>query len=311
MAFTLLEAAKYGDDVKRAGVLKLITETSPMYEKLTFKSIKGNAYRYNIEQALPDVAFRGVGDTYTASTGVINPVVETLTILGGEVKLDNFIVNTMGNIQEVKAAQYAMKSRAMGFKFSESFFEGDSATDINQFDGIRKRLVGDQKVLNASGGGALTLDKMDEMLDRVIGTPDYIFINRTLRRKLTKLGRDAGTASGAPLIDYGSDDRFGHQVERYRGIPLVIMENELDGSTILDFDEDPGDGASDTASIYAVRFGEDFIHGITGEGGSFMDVRDFGEMESAPQHLGRIEWYVGLCVVHPRSAARLYGITNA
>lgn len=311
MAFTLLEAAKYGDDVLRSGVIKTIAETSPMYQKLMFKSIKGNAYKYNIEQALPGVAFRGVGDSYTDSTGVINSVTETLTILGGEVKLDNFIVRTMGNKSDAKAAQFRMKAKAMGFKFTESFFEGDSDVDQNSFDGLRKRLTGNQKMLNAVNGGPLTLDNLDDAIDRVVGTPDYIFLNRTLRRKITKLGRDAGTSSGAPLIDYGRDDRFGHQVEHYRGIPLIIVENELDASTILGFDEDPGDGVFDTASIYIARFGEDYIHGITGEGGSFMDVKDFGEMESSPNHLGRMEWYPGLCVVHPRSAVRLYGITNA
>lgn len=311
MVMTLLEAAKYGDDVLRSGVMKTIVETSPMYQKLPWKTIKGNAYKYNIEQALPGVAFRGVGESYTDSTGVINSATETLTILGGEVKLDNFLVRTMGNKSEIKASQYRMKARAMGFKFSENFFEGDSSVDPNSFDGLRKRLVGDQKMLMASGGGALTMDKLDEAIDQVVGTPDFIFLNRTLNRKLTKLGRDTGTSSGAPLIDYGSDATFGHQVTRYRGIPLVIMENEMDGSSILGFDEDPGDGTSDTASIYIVRFGEDMIHGIAGEGGNFMDVKDFGELESAPQHMGRIEWYPGLCVIHPRAATRLYGITNA
>jgi hypothetical protein len=310
MAFTLLEGAKYGDDVKRQGVIKVISETSPMYEKLTFKSIKGNAYRYNIEQALPSVAFRGVGDSYTADTGVINPVTENLVILGGEVKIDRFIVSTMGNLQDIKAAQFAMKSRAMGFKFSENFFEGDQDTDLNAFDGLRKRLVGDQKILQASGGGALTLAKMDELCDAVIGgKPDFLFMNKIVRRKLTTLAMS--TYSSGPLISYGSDKTFGHQVTNYKDIPIVLMENELDGSTILDYDEDPGDGVSDTASVYAVRFGDDYVHGITGDGGSFMDVKDFGEMESSPQHLGRIEWYVGLCVVHPRAGARLYGILNS
>lgn len=309
MAFTLLEAAKYGDDVKRAGVIKLIAETSPMYEKLTWKSIKGNAYKYTVEQSLPGVAFRGVGESYTDSTGVINSAVETLTILGGEIKIDNFIVKAMGNLQDIKAAQFRMKARAMGFKFSEMFFEGDSTVDPNQFDGIRKRLVGDQKILMGSGGATLTLAKLDEALDRCVSTPDYLFMNKTLRRKITTLGLTS--VSGVSLIDYGSDNSFGHQVTRYRGIPIVVMENELDGSTILDFDEDPGDGTSDTASIYGLKFGEDYIHGITGEGGSFMEVKDFGEMEAAPQHLGRIEWYPGLCVIHPRAAFRLYGITNS
>ena len=310
MAFTLVEAAKYGDDVLRSGVIKTIVETSPMYQKLSWKSIKGNAYRYNIEQALPSVAFRGIGESYTDNTGVINPVVETLTILGGEVKLDNFLVRTMGNKSDIKAAQYRMKARAMGFKFSENFFEGDSSVDTNAFDGLRVRLVGDQKLLMGSGGAALTLAKLDELIDRVVGTPDALFMNRTLRRKITYLGNFPGTSAGAPLISVG-DSVFGRQIERYRGVPIIVMENELDASTILGFDEDPGDGTSDTASIYAVRFGEDMIHGITGEGGSFMDVKDFGEMESMPQHLGRIEWYPGLCVIHPRAAARLYGILDA
>lgn len=309
--FTLLEAAKYGDDVKRSGVLKVITETSPMYEKLTFKSIKGNAYRYNIEQALPTVAFRGVGGTYTPNTGVINPVTENLVILGGEVEIDRFIISAMGNLQDIKAAQYAMKARAMGFKFTESFFEGDSKVDFNSFDGLRTRLVGDQYIETSTTGAALTLAKLDDLIDRVVGTPDYLFMNRTLRRKITTLGQ-TGPGAGTPLITTGTDDSFGHQVTKYRGIPIVIMENELDGSTILDFDENPtGDSGGDTASIYAVRFGENYIHGITGEGGSFMDVKDFGELEARPAHLGRIEWYVGLCVVHPRAAARLGGITNA
>ncbi len=311
MSFTLTEASKYGDDVKRDGIVRIISETSPMFDKLTFKSIKGNAYRYNIEQSLPSVAFRGINESYTDNTGVINPAVENLVILGGEVKIDRFLINAMGNLNDMKAAQYNMKARAMGFKFSENFFEGDSSVDVNSFDGIRKRLVGDQKVLMGANGATLTLAKLDVALDRVVGTPDYIFLNRTLRRKITSLGLAPGTSSGAPLIDYGTDDRFGHQVERYRGIPLVIMENEMDGSTILDFDEDPGAGDSDTASIYAVKFGDDFVHGITGEGGSFMDVKDFGEMETAPQHLGRLEWYVGLVMVHPRSAVRLYGITDS
>lgn len=307
MSFTLAEASKYGDDVVRDGIVRIISETSPMFDKLTFKSIKGNAYRYNIEQALPSVAFRGINESYTDNTGVINPAVENLVILGGEVKIDRFLVNAMGNLQDMKAAQYNMKARAMGFKFSESFFEGDSSVDTNSFDGLRKRLVGDQKILMGSGGATLTLAKLDQALDAVVGTPDFIFLNRRLRRKITALG----LAGNFALIDYGTDDRFGHQVERYRGIPMVIMENEMDGSTILGFDEDPGDSTSDTASIYAVKFGDDFIHGITGEGGSFMDVKDFGEMESAPQHLGRIEWYAGLVMVHPRSAMRLYGIHDA
>ena len=214
----------------------------------------------------------------------------------------------MSNLIDLKASKYDMKARAVGLTFSEAFFEGDSAVDFYSFDGLRKRLTGNQLINAGAGGATLTLDMLDQLADAVVGGPDAFFMNKILRRKISSLVR---AQTGTARIEYTFDgrDRFNRQMESYSGIPIRIIERTDDASTFLDFDEDDGSSNLDTASIYAVKFGSTFVHGI--QNGSLPTVRDFGETEDGPYHKGRIEWYPGLAVEHPRSAARLYHINNA
>lgn len=306
MALTLLESAKMGTDVVRAGVIALIVERSPMLQFIKFEAIKGNAYTYFVEQVPPGIAFRGVGDTWPQSTHVINPQTERLSIMGGEVFIDNFQINTQGNRANVKASAYRAKARAVSLSYSEQFVEGDTTTNIKVFDGLRPRITGNQNILAGTNGAALTLDLLDQLGDSVV-EPDgaKFFMNKTLRRKITKLNRDAG---GFTLLSTGPDT-LGRQVLKYNDIPIHIVERLDNEGTYLDFDETAG-ASNVTASIYLVKFGDDYVKGIEGEGGH-MDVKDFGEIQSAPGHLGRIEWYPGLVVLHPRACARLRGLLNA
>lgn len=314
MAETLLESVKDGDNKLRVGVIKIITERSPILQRIPWQTITGNAFTYDIEQSLPTLAFRGVGGTYTANTGTINRVTERLTIFGGEVKIDNFQVRTQGSGgagTDVKVRQYRMKARALAIQFSENFFESDQDATANAFNGIRRR-IGTSQIVNAADTGAtLTLDMLDQLLDKVVGGAEELYLNKTLRRKITALGR-AGNSGGMPFITVG-DDVFGHQITKYGNVPLNIIERDDNESTFLDFDEDDanaGGGNLDTASIYAVRYGEEYLQGIQGGGGS-MEVHDFGEMQAEPAHLGRIEWYPGIVTPHPRPYARLIHVNNA
>lgn len=307
MAITLLESSKGTKDHLRAGVIKVIVESSPILQFIKMKTINSSAYRYHIEAALPNVAFRGVNATWNRSAGVINPRAEFLSIMGGEITVDNFQVNTEGNIYDLKAKQYELFSRAMAINFSQSFFEGDTNIDPNSFDGLRRRLTGNQLMLLAANGGDLTLPKLDELIDMVVGDSEgkYIFLNKTLRRRITHLVR---TQTGSSQIEY-KQDAFGRQQANYADIPLCVVERTDDASTILDFDETAG-SSNVTASMYVTRFGnEDFVFGIQGTGGD-VQVKDFGEVPTEPAHLGRAEWYVTIAMTHGRSAARAYGILN-
>jgi hypothetical protein len=308
MAITLLESAKGTKDYLRSGVIKIIVETSPILQFIKMKTINSSAYRYMIEAALPNVAFRGVNSTWTRSAGVINPQAEFLSIMGGEITIDNFQINTEGNIYDLKAKQYELFSRAMAINFSQTFFEGDTNLDANAFDGLRRRLTGNQLMLMGANGATVTLAFLDQLIDSVIGDSDgkYLFMNKTLRRNVTALAR---AQTGSATINF-TQDSFGKQHTAYAGVPIYVIERSDDASTILDFDETAG-SSNITASIYCVRFGnEDFVFGIQGSGGD-LQVKDFGEIPTEPAHLGRAEWYVSIVMTHGRSAARGYGILAA
>ena len=300
---TLLEAAKHSqDDIERA-VAKIIVEESAVLEYLPMRTINGPAYRYHREQSLGTVAFRGVGGTYTADSGVINPLFEPLVIMGGEVSIDNFEVEVMQNLLNLKADKYRMKARQVGIKFSETFFEGDTVVDPFAFDGLRKRLTGGQKLEMATNGAVLSLAKLDELLDTVVGDggEKVLFMSAAVRRQVTALAR---AQTGSSLISM-TQDTFGKQHVAYSGSPIRVVRRGDDGSTILGFDETQG-SSNLAASIYCVRFGSDYVMGIQSK--SLPSVKDFGEIQSAPKHLGRIEWFPGLVVRHPRCAARLAGV---
>ena len=304
---TMLEAAKHSQDALERAVTKIIVENSPVLEYLPMMTISGPAYRYNRERSLGTIAFRGVGATYTPDSGVINPQAEFLSILGGEVVIDKFEVEMMSNLIDLKAEKFRMKSRQAGIYFSEQFFEGDVTSNPYGFDGLRRRLAGDQLINATTGGATLTLLMLDRLLDRVVGDngSKVLWMNDTMRRKISTLVQ---AQTGTGRIEY-TQDSFGRQHEKYAGATIRVVRREDDGSTIMGFDEDDGSGNLDTTSIYCTRMGTDFLHGIQGK--SLPAVQDFGEVQAAPQHKGRIEWYCGLVIKHPRSAARLENLNDA
>lgn len=306
MALTLLEAAKLSTTPLQSGVIETIAETSGVLERLPFLPVSSDAYTYNREESLPGIAFRAVGENYTESTGVINPVTERLSILGGNSDYDRALIKTQGNTNSLRAIHDSMKAKAASLFFTKNFFLGDSEVNPKGFDGLEKRLTGNQ-VINAgstSGGDVLTLAMLDELFDTVIGGPDCIFMNKVMRRKVSALVRAAGQATEVV------SDAFGRQLTAYAGVPIVIIENDEEDNAILSFTEDnPGGGTAASTSIYACRFGAgQYVSGL--QCGS-LDVLDMGLYAGGVAYRTLIEWIAGMAVFHPRSAARLRGIKNA
>jgi hypothetical protein len=301
---TLLEAAKLVQDPLARGVIEIFPRTSPVLERLPFFNVNGQAYKYNREETLPGIAFRGINESYTESTGVVNPQVEQLFILGGISQVDRALVKTQGNVNNLRAIYDSMKAKAASLTFTKNFFKGDNSTDPNEFDGLEMRLTGSQKIAagSTSGGDELTLDMLDILLDAVQGGADVLFMNKTLRRKVNKLIRAAGQAQETV------SNVFGRQISAYAGVPIGVIEQDKDGNEILPFTEaNPGGGTAASTSIYAVRFG--VAEMVSGLQAGTMDVLDLGLNRTFYETL--VEWICGLGVFHPKAAARLYGVKNA
>ena len=306
MSLTLLEAAKLAQTPLERGVIEVFPRESQVLLRLPFLTVSSDSYKYNLEEALPGIAFRGIGESYTESTGTVNPQTETLAIMGGFSDVDRALVKTQGNLNNIRAIHDGLKAKAAALKFTSKFFKGDSETDPKEFDGLEKRLTGNQllDMGSSSGGDTLTLAKLDELIDAVQGGPDVLFMNKTLRRKVSALVRAAGQA-----IETVSD-AFGRQLTAYAGVPIGVIENDETDTAILGFTEAaPGGGASVCSSIYAVKFGvKEYVGGL--QCGT-MDVIDMGLYSGGVVYRTLIEHIVGLAIWGPKSAARLRGISNS
>ena len=287
---SLLEASKLQDDTFKAGVMAKFAETSDLLRVLMFENIPGNALGYNVEETLPGIAFRGVNESFTESTGIINPKTETLVIGGGDLDVDTSIIKTRGAIQ--RSIQEGMKIKALSLFCTKTFFKGDSETDPREFDGIQKRLTGTSLIENGVAG--LSIAKLDEAIDAVDGA-NYLAMSKSQRRHLTAYARTINA------ISY-SIDEFGKQVTMYNEIPILLIDEDNEGNQILGYTE-----ASSTTSIYVLALGANRVQGIENGG---MEVRDLGELDTKPALRTRIEWLCGFGVFSPKSAARISGITD-
>ncbi len=305
MALTLIEAAKAAQgkgDVYKSGIIELYAQSSDILQVLPFMNIAGNALKYNREESLPGVGFRGVNEGYTESTGIINPVTEVLSICGGDLDVDKFIVATQG--EEQRTIHEAMKVKALAGAFTYSFIKGDNSANPKEFSGLQSRITGDQLISagSTSGGAALSLEKLDELID-LVDNPTHLIMNKTMRRKLTVAARSASVGG---YITYDVD-AFGRQVTKYNDLPILIADKDNNGNDILPFSEAASSGSATATSIYCVSLTDDGVTGIQNGG---IDVKDLGELETKPCYRTRVEWYPAIAVYKGRAAARLRHIGN-
>ncbi|MGD6831429.1 major capsid protein [Sutcliffiella halmapala] len=305
MAITLLESAKLSQNTLKKGVSETFVLNAPVLQMLPFMEINGNAYTYNEEATLPGVSFRGVNEGYEESTGTVNPKTESLVILGGDADTDKFIAQTRSNINDQRAIQTGLKVKALAHKFQDTFFNGDTAVDAKSFDGLKKRLTGNQVIEADSNGYDVNtepqnrlLEMLDALIYQVSGKADALFMDSKTMLKIKSIARQLG------YFDT-SLDAFGRSVVSYDGVPFFEAGENAQGVKVIGHDETQGT-ANNSTSIYAVKFGADeYVSGLTNGG---VQVYDLGELESKPAYRTRIEFYNGIGIFNGKAAARLKGL---
>ena len=293
MALTLAEASKLSNDVLLAGVVETIIKDSPILQALPFIEIVGNGLTYNRENAAATAAFYDVGDTWSESTPTFTQVTATLKIVGGDADIDNFLLATRSNLQDLEAAVVQLKAKAVQQKFEDTFVNGDTAGDPKSFDGIDKLTDSGQTVSMGANGGSLTLAKLDELVDLIKrGKPDILLMSKRSRRSLNNLARTSG--------GFLETDRneFGQMVQYYDGIPVGICDYISDAKTV--------GTSTDCSTIYAVQLGEGALSGLTAPGG--LQVERVGSLETKDASRTRVKWYVSLALFNTLKLAKLIGV---
>ncbi len=302
---TLFEASKLNPgEVVRNAVIEHFARSSDLMSALAFTNVQGGAYVYNLEGTLPGVAFRGIGESYTPSAGVVNPETERLRIGGGDLDVDLATLKMHG--AEVRSTHELKKVKALSLTIGAKIINGDSTVDAREFDGLRKRLVGDQLIPagNTDGGNALSVSKLWDLIDQVEGA-NALVMSKKMRNRLSAGATDTDVSG---YITHSVDD-FGRRITLFNGIRILVTDYDAAGAQIIDFNEvGPGGTLATATSIYAVNFGDE---GVMGLQNGIMEVRDLGELQEKPVMRTRVEWLVGMAVVHGRAAARLWGISDA
>lgn len=304
MALTILEAARIaannGED-KKAGVLMTFAETSPLLAAMPIVNIAGNSYAYVRESVLPGIAFRAVNGSYTESAGATAQISEPLKLIGGDLDVDKFLVQTNG--AQVRSIHERMKATALAQQIGIKLIKGDATTSTLEFNGLEARYGGTGTTVTTGGqvlsqGGALSMKKLDEMIDLVdpgIGQKALVMTKAMARNILTFL-RSSSTAISMSV------NEFGQRVTSYYGMPILIADQNGDQAAIA-----TGDDGAGEESIYCVALGPSGLHMIQSGG---IDVRDLGEVHTAPVYRTRVEWYCGIVDEHPRCVARLADVTT-
>jgi hypothetical protein len=293
MALTLAEAAKLSNDVLLTGVIETVILDSPVLQVLPFIEIVGNGLTYNRENAAATAAFYDVGDSWTESTPTFTQITATLKILGGDADIDNFLMATRSNLQDLEAAIVQLKAKALQQKFEDTFVNGDTSVDAKAFDGIDKLCVSGQTVSMGTNGATLTLAKLDELVDTVKGgKPQLLLMSKRSRRTLNGLARSAGA-----FLETDRNE-FGQMVQFYDGIPIGACDYISDAKTV--------GTSTDCSTIYAMQSGEGALAGLTAPGG--LAVERVGSLESKDATRTRVKWYVSLALFNTLKLARLIGV---
>jgi len=301
MSVTLAQAALLSNDVLLKGIIETIIKESPILARMPFIEINGNALTYNRELALAGMEWHAANDVWTESAPTWEQKTASLTILGGDADVDNFIRQTRSNIQDIEAAVIELKTKALIHEYEDKFLYGDGLANV--FEGLIKLIntaaASDQLIATAAAGNtALTLSMVDQLIDAVLGgKPDMLMMSKRTRRKLTALMRAAGTF-------YEMRDEFGMWIQTYNGIPVLVNDWIKNTHHLASSVEDSYTSGTDS-SIYAFTLGEGALAGVSN---GMIQIERLGSLETKDATRTRIKFYCGLALFNVKKAAALVGI---
>lgn len=275
MAITLAQAKLNVQDDLQMGVIDEFAKSSFLFNNLTFDDCVsptgGGAtltYGYTRLITQPTAAFRAVNNEYVPGEVTRQRYTTDLKVFGGSFEIDRIIANMGGIVDEV-TLQIQQKVKAASALFNDTVINGDSAVDVNAFDGLEKALTGSSTELIPSAAIDLSdsakidlnykvfLDVLDEFLMGLDGTPSAIMGNTKLIAKIRAVARRAGMYMIKP-------NEFGQQVEYYGVTPLVDLGTKAgSNSPVVGIN-----GVSGETSLYAARLALDGFHGISMAGQS-------------------------------------------
>lgn len=291
------DAEKLSNNTLVAGIIEEIIDRDAMLGLMPFTKLNSKALVYNRENTLSEGDFIGVGGTVNEGAATFTEVTTKLSTLIGDVNVNKFLAETMGDTNDQIAIQIQAKAKALSRQYRAQIANG--AAGANAFDGLPNLATAGQTISAGTNGGAVTLEMLDELKDAVKNGADALVMRPGTWRAIRTLLRAMGGTT--PVVI--EMENFGYPIPAYDGVPVVLNE-------FLAGDEDQGT-ATDTCSIYAVRFNEvDGLHGLYGGAEAGIRLENVGTVSNKDEWQFRLKWYCGAALRSTQSLARLRGVTN-
>src|SRR5574341_1885773 len=315
-AVTLADIARVEKDDLTRGVIQDLLRQSDLLKVVPFVTKKRLDFQGQRWDTLPSSGFRAANEGYAASAGTTTPFTEAVYFLGGDVKIDRQYddLDPESVIEDPRVTQTKMKNRSVASTFNFYFINGDHATTLKEFEGIKKRLSNMPSRQRLSIGTAFDPTATDanrkrliyflRQMEDLVGGADAWLMNRDLKLGLQRVlmetpgmlttTRDAYKRSWQTL--------FGH------GDKIVDVGLKSDQATEI-IANNYGTGSNETL-LFAVRFGDDGLVGVQKGKLAAYDPLNGGEDPAVPVHIIRIDWAVGLWAGSQYCVAQLAGLKD-
>ena len=315
MSLTLVEGNKYSNDVLQTGVVELFVRDDPILKRLKFKTVLGNGLTYNTETTEPTVNFYDVSDTWAESTGTVTAATVTLKIIGGDCDLDNFVMKTNSNLQDLWVELIDAKTKAMQHKWLQHFWYGYNTADTKSFNGLQY-LISDatynSKALGTSGTPVLLpMSSLEATIDMIKGfKPQLIMMTKTMRRSINKYLHGVGGITYA--------DAANARIQTLYDIPVGVSDEiSNDESCSTTYGSDYGctytQGVTQTdqngTTIFVLNFDEKGVKGIQAGAMTIDTVAKALETKDAQRR--RIKWYSAVMLQSKLACSKLSGVAPA
>ena len=343
MGTTLVQYRYLGADAEiRAGIAKTLITNSELLRYLPFDELANN----NITRSKFELTDGGadtyeVGETWQESPPTWEYRDHPLAILGGDADVDKFGKIASGNSAKDMADVIEIKTQAIKDWFEELAILGQTTAvskynATKNFKGLIRLLcecetastntgatdldggiynahsgANNTQVLAAASGASatLTLDMVDWLIAAVPNC-EAIMTNFQLIQKISSLARAAGNN-----LEHDRD-QLGFIVSHYGKVAVIqndwVPVNFPDPSTYVFAPASytpttTVSAGNDTCPIFAMRFGDDALTGITADG--MIQTEKFDKLETKDATRTRIKWYTGLSLRNKKAMAGLFGAT--
>ena len=310
---TLSEAQLLTQSILLGGVIDEIIEEGQLVPRLPVTQIDGKDLVYNREIGTPDAAFYDIGEEIASQANEdYDQITSTLKRAIGQWDLDAFITKTYRNVNDLKALAIQRARKGVARTVEDKLIYGDATASPKEFDGLHN-LCATAMTINqgsSSTGAALSLAKLDELIDSVKPAPSLLLMNFEIQRRLSAVGRGGGATYPVVHTPESPGGDIQPMVTAYRGIPIQRTDYLTQTETIASstFSAKTGDV---TSSIFALRFDSIDMGGVSlVTGNPAFEVDEWEKLENKDAGRIRLVWYLTLGNGSTKSLGRIDGITD-